>query len=263
MNTILITGAGTGIGAATARQLALHEGARLILAGRRLGPLEEVKDSLPGSEEHVVVSLDIGNAQDLVDWLDSSQAALDRHPLVGVFANAGVGGPNEFGAQDRWEEIIRINLTGTYNTLMACKPHLDAAPGIKHALVTSSVLARFGVPGQTAYVASKTGLLGLVRSLAVEWSAEGIMVNALCPGWVETEMAQASIQGMADAQGISYEASKAQQEALLPAGRVSTPQEMAQWVDFLFSGLAEGDSRSRLATFTGQALDVNSGSWMG
>ena len=134
MNTILITGAGTGIGAATARQLALHEGARLILAGRRLGPLEEVKDSLPGSEEHVVVSLDIGNAQDLVDWLDSSQAALDRHPLVGVFANAGVGGPNEFGAQDRWEEIIRINLTGTYNTLMACKPHLDAAPGIKHAL---------------------------------------------------------------------------------------------------------------------------------
>ena len=89
------------------------------------------------------------------------------------------------------------------------------------------------------------------------------MVNALCPGWVETEMAQASIQGMADAQGISYEASKDQQEALLPAGRVSTPQEMAQWVDFLFSGLSEGDARPRLATFTGQALDVNSGSWMG
>ena len=263
MNTILITGAGTGIGAATARQLALHEGVRLILVGRRMGPLEQVKDALPGSDKHVAVSLDVANAHALVNWLGSNEAALDKHPLVGVFANAGVGGPNEFGAQDRWEEIIRINLTGTYNTLMACKPHLDAAPGIKHALVTSSVLARFGVPGQTAYVASKTGLLGLMRSLAVEWSPEGIMVNALCPGWVDTEMAQASIQAMADAQGISYEASKAQQEALLPSGRVSTPEEMAQWVDFLFSGLAEGDSRSRLATYTGQALDVNSGSWMG
>ena len=263
MNTILITGAGTGIGAATARQLALHEGARLILAGRRLGPLEEVKDSLPGSEKHVTVSLDIGNAQDLVDWLDSGQAALDRHPLVGVFANAGVGGPNEFGSQDRWEEIIRINLTGTYNTLMACKPHLDAAPGIKHALVTSSVLARFGVPGQTAYVASKTGLLGLVRSLAVEWSPEGIMVNALCPGWVDTDMARNSIQSMADAQGMSFEACKAQQEAILPSLRMTTPAEMAQWVDFVFSGLGEGEDVARLATFTGQALDVNSGSWMG
>ena len=263
MNTILITGAGTGIGAATARQLALLEGLRLILVGRRLEPLKEVKNALPGSDNHVAVSLDVSDAEDLVEWLGSKEAALDVHPLVGVFANAGVGGPNEFGAQDRWEEIIRINLTGTYNTLMACKPHFNAAPGIKHALVTSSVLARFGVPGQTAYVASKTGLLGLVRSLAVEWSPEGIMVNALCPGWVETEMAQASIQAMADAQGISYEDSKAQQEALLPASRVSSPKEMAQWVDFMFSGLAEGDSRSRLATFTGQALDVNSGSWMG
>ena len=89
------------------------------------------------------------------------------------------------------------------------------------------------------------------------------MVNALCPGWVETEMAQNSIQAMADGQGISYEASKAQQEALLPAARVSRPDEMAQWVDFLFSGLAEGDNRPRVETFTGQGLDVNSGSWMG
>ena len=263
MNTIFITGAGTGIGAATARHLALNPGVRLLLVGRRMEPLEEVKASLKTPDHHATASLDVSNAQALVGWLDSSEAALEKHPLVGVFANAGIGGPNVFGPQDRWEEIIRINLTGTYNTLMACKPHLSATKGIKHAVVTSSVLARFGVPGQTAYVASKTGLLGLVRSLAVEWSPNGIMVNALCPGWVETEMAQSSIQAMADAQGISYDASKAQQEALLPAGRVSTPEEMAQWVDFLFAGMGEGDARPRLATFTGQALDVNSGSWMG
>ena len=97
----------------------------------------------------------------------------------------------------------------------------------------------------------------------MEWSPQGVMVNAICPGWVDTEMAQASIQAMADAQGISYKASKAQQEAILPAGRISTPEEMAQWVNFLFSGLGDGETEARVETLTGQALDVNSGSWMG
>ena len=263
MNSILITGAGSGIGAATAKRLSQRDGVRLVLLGRRREALLTVKKSLKNSDNHEVVSLDVSDAEALVAWLQGEEANLRRHPLVGVFANAGVGGPNAFGPDDRWEEIIRINLTGTYNTLMACYPHLKAASGVTHALVTSSVLARFGVSGQTAYVASKTGLLGLVRSLAVEWSSEGVMVNALCPGWVETEMARNSIQAMADAQGISYEESKAQQEAILPAGRVSSPEEMAQWVDFLFSGLGEGEDGARVETFTGQALDVNSGSWMG
>ena len=263
MNSILITGAGSGIGAATARRLAQREGIRVLLMGRREAPLREVLASLPEEGAHAMVSMDVSNAEAMQAWLSGPEAALDRHPLVGVFANAGIGGPNAFGAGDRWEEIIRINLTGTYNTLMCCKPHLDRSAGVKHAVVTSSVLARFGVPGQSAYVTSKTGLLGLVRSLAVEWSPGGVMVNAICPGWVDTEMAQNSIQAMADAQGITYEASKAQQEAILPAGRVSTPEEMAQWVNFLFSGLGAGETEARVETLTGQALDVNSGSWMG
>ena len=262
MNTVLITGGGSGIGAATAHRLAKREGLRVILVGRRIENLQSVLAKLDG-DHHVAVSMDVTDPLALVEWLSGREANLREHPLVGVFANAGIGGPNSFGKEDRWDEIIRINLTGAYNTLMACHPYLKASEGVTHALVTSSVLARFGVPGQTAYVASKTGLLGLVRSLAVEWSPDGIMVNALCPGWVDTEMARNSIQAMADAQNISFEASKAQQEALLPAGRVSTPEEMAQWVDFLFSGLAQGSTEPRVETFTGQALDVNSGSWMG
>ena len=263
MNTILITGAGSGIGASVARRLSRREGIRLILWGRRLAPLEEVRESLERKGDHVIASMDIADADAMETWLAGEDADLGAHPLVGVFANAGVGGPNTFGGGDRWEQIIRINLTGTYNTLMTCRPYMASSSGIAHALVTSSVLARFGVPGQSAYVTSKTGLLGLVRSLAVEWSPRGIMVNAICPGWVDTEMAQNSIQSMADAQGISYEASKAQQEDILPAGRISTPEEIAQWVSFLFSGLGEGESGPRVETLTGQALDVNSGSWMG
>ena len=263
MNSILITGAGSGIGAAVAQKLSQREGLRVLLVGRRLKALEKVRAAMQRSESHVALSVDVSDAQALVAALESEKAGLDKHLLTGVFANAGIGGGNEWGEDDRWEDIIRVNLTGTYNTLMASRPFLNRSEGVKQVLVTSSVLARFGVPGQSAYVASKTGLLGLVRSLAVEWSPQGIMVNAVCPGWVDTDMARNSIQSMADAQGMSFEACKAQQETILPSLRMTTPAEMAQWVDFVFSGLGEGEDVTRLATFTGQALDVNSGSWMG
>lgn len=263
MNSVLITGAGSGIGAAVATRLSERKGMRLILVGRRMEALEEVRMAMHRPELHVVLPVDVSNSQALVSALESKEAGLDEHPLAGVFANAGIGGGNQWGSDDRWEEILRVNLTGTYNTLMASRPFLNRSEGVKQVLVTSSVLARFGVPGQSAYVTSKTGLLGLVRSLAVEWSPQGIMVNALCPGWVDTEMARNSIQAMADAQGLSFDECKAQQEAILPSLRMTTPAEMAQWVDFIFSGLGEGEAVPRLATFTGQALDVNSGSWMG
>jgi len=225
--------------------------------------LEKVRSAMHRPAMHAALSVDVSDAQALVAALETKTAGLGRHPLVGVFANAGIGGGNQWGEDDRWEDIIRVNLTGTYNTLMASRPFLDRSKGVKQVLVTSSVLARFGVSGQSAYVTSKTGLLGLVRSLAVEWSPQGIMVNAVCPGWVDTDMARNSIQSMADAQGLSFEECKAQQEAILPSLRMTTPAEMAQWVDFVFTGLGEGEVEPRLATFTGQALDVNSGSWMG
>ena len=117
--------------------------------------------------------------------------------------------------------------------------------------------------GGRSYETSKAAVIHFTRATATDWAPFGITVNAICPGWVETEMAKSSLQAMADAQGITYDESKAQQEAILPAKRVSTPQEIAQWVDFLFSGLADGCDKSRIETYTGQALDVNSGSWMG
>lgn len=263
MNSILITGAGSGIGAAVAMKLSEREGIRVLLVGRRLDALEEVRKTMHRPEAHVSLPVDVSDAHAVVSALESSAADLSNQPLTGVFANAGIGGGNQWGPDDRWEDIIRVNLTGTYNTLMASFSHLKLADGVKQILVTSSVLARFGVPGQSAYVTSKTGLLGLVRSLAVEWSPQGVMVNALCPGWVDTDMARNSIQSMADAQGMSFEKCKGQQESILPCLRMTTPAEMAQWVDFLFTGLGEGEGVPRLATFTGQALDVNSGSWMG
>lgn len=257
MQTIIITGAGSGIGAATARRMAKRQDTRLVLIGRRAAPLQQLVLEL--GPVHMACPMDVADRGAWNALLHSEDTQLNAHPLVGVFANAGIGGPNAFvdGDADRWDDIIRVNLTGVYVTIEACKPWLDlsAALGSRHVVVTSSVLARFGVPGQPAYVASKTGVLGLVRSWAVAWSRGGILVNAICPGWVETEMAANSIQSMADHQGRAYQEEHALQAELLPTGRMSDPEEVAELVYWLMSGAQR--------SITGQALDINNGSHMG
>lgn len=254
MQTIIITGAGTGIGAAAAIALSRRARTRVVLIGRRLEPLQATASHCEG--EAVVHAMDAADRKAWEAFLNSEELNLAAAPLVGVFANAGIGGPNRFGEEDRWDEIIRVNLTGTYVTVESCKPHLDAAAsqGPRHVVVTSSVLARFGVPGQSAYVASKTGLLGLVRSWATEWSADGVLVNAICPGWVETQMARDSIQAMADQAGRSYEEELAVQSAILPTGRISQPEEVAELVVWLMSDAQR--------SITGQGIDINNGSFM-
>jgi NAD(P)-dependent dehydrogenase (short-subunit alcohol dehydrogenase family) len=259
MQTILITGGGSGIGKATAQLLSRQENTRLLLVGRRIDNLKDVLSSLSSPQNHKAFSVDVSNTEELEKCLSSSEADLLSHPLVSVFANAGVGGVNTFGTTDRWSEIIDINLTGAYNTCMVSHPWLEKAKSsgfaIRNIVITSSCLARFGVPNQTAYVSSKTALLGLVRSLATQWSRDGVLVNAIAPGWVETEMAAQSIQAMADSEGVSYEIMHSTQCALLPTGKMSQPEEIASLVSFLFSDAQQ--------SITGQTIDINNGSWMG
>ena len=254
---VLVTGAGSGIGRAAAQRLAL-DGLDLLLVGRRLDALEETRSTLAIGGKHESMALDVANRLAFHDVLAEVMRKGEGRELVGVFANAGIGGSNGYSltsAEDRWDEIMRANVTGVYVTLQTALPYLkEAGQAVTHAVVTSSVLARFGVPGQSAYVTSKTAVLGLVRSLAVEWGGDGVLVNAICPGWVETDMARESIQSMADLQGMSYDDCHAQQCALLPTGRMSLPSEVADFVAWLMSSEQRG--------ITGQGLDLNNGSWM-
>jgi NAD(P)-dependent dehydrogenase (short-subunit alcohol dehydrogenase family) len=252
MKTIIITGAGSGMGEATAKLLSADSNNSLVLIGRSQEKLNRVWYELENKSSHKFLAVDICNANDLKEGLSE---VLGSRSLECVFANAGIGGENNYGEGDRWHEIIQTNLTGTYNTIMESLPYLrNSKDKFKHIVITSSCLARFGVPNYTAYCTAKTGLLGLTRSVAVQYAQEGILVNALTPGWVRTEMAERGIQLLADRAGITFDESFKQQMGFVPTGNISEPNEIAELVAFLFSG--------KQNSITGQALDINNGSYM-
>ena len=121
-------------------------------------------------------------------------------------------------------------------------------------LIVSSILARLGVPGYTAYCASKSGLLGLMRSWAASFTAEHILCNAVCPGWVNTEMARQGLRGFAEGSGKSFDEVLAEQMAMVPLGKMSEPAEIAAMARYLLNG--------QQTSVTGQTFDINNGALM-
>ncbi len=249
-----ITGGGRGIGRAIALRLA-SEGFRVSICGRSPEPLAATAEDLleAGCPGVFHFPCDIRDRGAVDAWFVAATEV--NGPLTGLVANSGVGGANSPGPQDRWVEILDTNLTGTYWCCRAAQRHLAPGPQPRNLLLLSSILGRFGVPGYTAYCASKAGLLGLTKALAMELAPQGVQVNALCPGWVDTEMARNGIEGMAEAMGVSYEEARARAVKVVPLGRMSTPEEIASVAAFLLGDGSRG--------ITGQGIDVNNGAWMG
>ena len=119
----------------------------------------------------------------------------------------------------------------------------------------SSVLGKFGVPGYTAYCASKHGVIGFTKALALEVASRRITVNAICPGWVETDMAREGMEGIAKATGVSYEEARRQALSEVPIGRIIEPEEVGKLVVYLAGPHA--------SAMTGQAISLCGGTTMG
>lgn len=247
-HSYIITGAGTGIGAAIAQRLS-RPGVRLTLLGRREELLRRSAAACVALGADVVVRpCDVRDAQAVRLVVDEAGAT---GPITAVIANAGIGGGNQPGPGDRWDDLLATNLSGTYHAFRAAEPHLVEGG---HLLAISSILARIGVAGYTGYCASKAGILGLVRALALELAPRRIQVNALCPGWVETDMAWEGLDGIASAIGGSRDEAIRLAMRDVPLGRMGTPAEVAGTVAWMLSPDARG--------LTGQGIDLNGGAWM-
>jgi NAD(P)-dependent dehydrogenase (short-subunit alcohol dehydrogenase family) len=253
----IVSGGGTGIGAATARRFA-REGAHVVVTGRRPQPIRTVADEIGG----VAVA---GDATDPTHAAEAIETAVREFGgLDVVVANAGVGFGGTAGEVDvdRWRQTIDINLTGPLLLVRAALPAL-LERGRGAIVLVSSVSGLVSDGGSAAYVASKTGLIGLARSLAVDYGPKGIRTNAVCPGWVETAMGDESMDGLAGSHGITREQAYLLATEHVPLRRAATAEEIAACCLFLASDEASivngaalvADGGSTVTDVAGLAFD--------
>ncbi|WP_068073600.1 SDR family NAD(P)-dependent oxidoreductase [Novosphingobium lentum] len=225
----LITGGGTGIGAAAARRIAA-EGGKVVLVGRRAEPLEAVAAECGG----LAVIGDTSSEPDLVRAVKAAVATFGGLDILVANAGIEVFGSVENVPIDQWQRTLSVNLDGSMLAARACVPAMRKRGGGSIVLV-ASVAALSGAPHYVAYLTSKAALLGLNRSLAYDYGPENIRCNALCPGWVRTEMAERAIGEFAAAKGISLDEMIAEMVKVYPLRRIAQPDEIASIVAFLGS----------------------------
>ncbi|WP_180838824.1 SDR family NAD(P)-dependent oxidoreductase [Variovorax sp. RO1] len=246
-----ITGGGTGIGAAVAAQF-VAAGGRVVLMGRRLAQLEVVASKLGG----LAVAGDAANTADVQRAL---AAARERFGGVDVLvANAGGHGVGDALATDdaSWALSTRLNLDTAFVCARELLPELIARRG--NIVVLSSLAGHFAGPGVVGYVTMKHALIGLVRSLARDYGQKGVRVNAVCPGWVRTEMADEQMQVLVDKHRLpNTDAAYDLVTRDVPMGRAARPDDVANAVLFLASPLAAMVSGSSLMVDGGaSAVDL-------
>jgi NAD(P)-dependent dehydrogenase (short-subunit alcohol dehydrogenase family) len=246
----LVTGAARGIGAAIARALA-EEGATLTLLGRNQEALSALAATLPG--RHGIALADVADSAQVRAAFEQARSA--RGPLHILVNNAGQAESAPFVKtnEDLWQRMLAVNLTGTFLCAQAALPDMLAA-GSGRIVNIASTAAQKGYAYVSAYVAAKHGVLGLTRSLALEVARKGITVNAVCPGYTETDILRESVANVVAKTGRSAQEALAEFASGNPQGRIVQPHEVADAVRWLCS---EGAS-----AITGQAISVSGGEVM-
>lgn len=250
----VVSGGGTGIGAAIARRFAA-EGAKVCVTGRRPEPIEALAAEVTG----LAVAGDASDPTHAVAAVEETIRAFGGLDVVVANAGVGLGGSAGDVSDEAWRDTIDINLSGALYLVRAALPHLAEARGAGSIVLVSSVSGFASSASSAAYVASKAGMIGLAKSIAVDFGTAGVRANAVCPGWVRTPMGDASMDELARDRGISREEAYALATQLVPLRRAAEPDEIAACAAFL----ASDDSSyvtgtTLLADGGGMAVDVAS-----
>jgi len=228
----LVTGAGRGIGRVAADLMALR-GARVMAVARTENELQAL------GLDYVVA--DLGTSEGCARAVEETEDRLG--PVEILVCNHGIGSAHErvIWEQDpeHWHESMRINLDGPFFlSQLVVKDMIEKGYG--RLVFTSSTAGQVAEFAGSAYNSSKHGLLGLMRSVARDAGPHGVTSNAVLPGWVRTPMAETSARAEADQRGITTDEVWIERAALYPAGRVVTPEEVAEVIAFLASEESSG-----------------------
>ncbi|ESX81337.1 MULTISPECIES: SDR family NAD(P)-dependent oxidoreductase [unclassified Mesorhizobium] len=242
----LVTGGGSGVGRAIALALA-GAGIDVTICGRRVEPLAEVAAQ---NKRIFAIAADVTDEASMASLYEDAEAA--RGPLDVVVANAGMSGSASAQRTSLadWQRTLDVNLTGVFLTV---KPALAgmAARKTGRIIFIASTAGLKGYPYVAAYVAAKHGVVGLMRALAVETAKSGVTVNAVCPGFVETEMLEGAVRRIVETTGRSAEQARTSLAETNPQGRFIQPEEIAAAVLYLCSDAA--------GSITGQTISISGG----
>jgi NAD(P)-dependent dehydrogenase (short-subunit alcohol dehydrogenase family) len=246
----IVTGASRGIGRSIALALS-REGVFVALGARSLDDLRRVASTIESEGGRALpLALDVTNKTSIEAAAKKIGSALGEVDIV--VNNAGVAGSSKTVDMDDalWDEHLKVNLTGAYWVTQAFLPSLIAKKWGRIINIASTA-GKVGFLYTAAYCASKHGLLGLTRALAIEMAKYNITVNAICPGFVSTDMASRAAANISQKTGVSKEDALANLAKLSPQNRLIEPDEIARVAVMLASDEARG--------INGQAINIDGG----
>ena len=217
----IVTGGGTGIGAAIARALA-EEGVKLTLVGRRREKLEEVA----GTMSALVAPADVTRRDEVESAFAAARAANGPITILVNNAGAAAGVPFAKVTEALWRDMLAVNLDGVFHCCQAGLSDLLAAEAGRIVTV-ASLAGLYGFAYASPYIAAKHGAVGLTRALAAEYAGTSLRVNAVCPGFVDSDMTVGSVATITAKTGRSEAEARADLARLNPSGRLIAPDEVA------------------------------------
>jgi len=248
----LITGGGRGIGRAIAFAFA-REGAQVAVAARTREEIEKVANQTTAEFgiEAFAVECDVAYAESVNRAFERFSEKVGRGPDI-LVNNAGIVETASFLKTDEalWQRHLAVNLTGTFHCTRTALPAM-LEHGWGRIINIASIAGKTGAPYISAYTASKHGVLGLTRSLALEVAAKGVTVNAICPGYVDTEMTSRGVENITAKTGKSADEALEAIRQMSPQKRLVTPEEVAAVALLLASEEGRG--------INGQAINVDGG----
>ncbi|EED34158.1 short-chain dehydrogenase/reductase SDR [Luminiphilus syltensis NOR5-1B] len=243
----MVTGAGSGIGAEIARELS-QQGWRLTLLGRRIDPLETLSKALPA--DSLPLSCDVTQPEDVSAAFARAREQFGAvHALINC-AGAAPSAPFHKISYDQWQATLGVNLNGVFLATQAALEDMRTAKSGRIINIASTASLK-GYAYVSGYCAAKHAVLGMTRSLALELASIGITVNAICPGYTDTDIIRDAVAGIAQKTGRTEDEALTHFTDSNPQGRLITPLEVASAVQWLLSDGASG--------VNGQAIAINGG----